>query len=54
MRCIKILLLLFMLSGLLLAQVSRIMNYQGKLTTDSGVALNGTYDIVFYILKYSY
>jgi len=35
--------------GKVFAQVPRIMNYQGKLTDASGVALNGTYSITFRI-----
>ena len=34
---------------LVFAQMPRIMNYQGKLTDASGVALNGTYSITFRI-----
>ncbi|MCD6594367.1 hypothetical protein J7L68_01655, partial [bacterium] len=45
---LSILLALF-LSAALFAVPPRIMNYQGKLTNSSGVALDGTYSIDFRI-----
>ena len=40
---------LFLFVVALTAQVPRLVNYQGKITDDSGVALNGDFDITFKI-----
>ncbi len=42
-------LLLLIFIGVFASGTPRLINYQGKLTSDSGVALNGNYDITFRI-----
>jgi hypothetical protein len=55
-RASSILLLLscFILASLTLAGTPRRLSYQGRLTDDSGVPLNGTYDITFSIYQFEF